>query len=365
MLSRLKFKRTSELLAIGILVVISYPVPRVNAIAAGLGVRNAIQDIEVPAGSKIDNRVTVFNNSTSTPLPVHVDLLLWNLQEDADDIEFVRAEESLNATLWFDVEATDFILEPEGSRTVKFTISPPAETPPGSYFVMIRFTPQFPEFYFEEQGPRFLPEIGTLVFLKVPLFGLGLDDSLYAANIESIEPGGVKEIPLAEHILPKAQAGVFDNGVRKILTRVQNNGVFHFKASGNIEVKNIFGRVVAKSELPGRYLMPNRTRSVDVELIKPDVDPNASLLARNSKAVLQFLRVNSYFGPYSATMTLFVPNSQPIVETINFWVIPWKFLGILATLIIGSILISRKFGRRLKYAYKVLFKFKKSTLQPE
>jgi len=138
------------------------PVAPASAVSAGLGVGSAIKDIEIPAGLTQKDSITLFNNSTSTPLPVHLDLVLWNLKVDADEIEFVRAEEALNATRWFDLEVTDFILEPGEAREIKYTISPPLNVSPGSYFVMMRFQPTFPEFYFEEKGPRFIPEVRTI-----------------------------------------------------------------------------------------------------------------------------------------------------------------------------------------------------------
>ena len=103
-----------------------------HAVSAGIGVSKSIMDIEVPVGSTLDEQITIFNNSTSTALPVHVSLVLWNLKEDADDIEFIRAEEGLNATKWFDLDVVDFILEPGATRRINYTISPPKDVAPGS-----------------------------------------------------------------------------------------------------------------------------------------------------------------------------------------------------------------------------------------
>jgi len=328
-----------------------------EAVSAGLGVTSALKDIEVPVGSSINDSVTVFNNSTSTPLPVSIDLLLWNLKEDADDIEFIRAEEGLNATKWFNLETTDIILEPEETRTIHYTISPPRDVSPASYFVMMRFRPVFPDFYFEEEGPRFIPEVGTLFFLKVPLLSLDGGNG-YDADIISLEPGGANTIGLISNFLPRANAGAFDGAVKTLVARIANTGIFHFKASGSIQIKNIFGRTVASAQLPGKYLLPERTRPIDTIILPPPEVESLSFLVRAAKRFGYNIKTNTYFGPYSAILTLSIPGETPIVESVNFWVIPWQFWLILGVISVGLVLIYRGGQGRFALALKALIERK-------
>jgi len=331
------------------------PVAPASAVSAGLGVGSAIKDIEIPAGLTQKDSITLFNNSTSTPLPVHLDLVLWNLKVDADEIEFVRAEEALNATRWFDLEVTDFILEPGEAREIKYTISPPLNVSPGSYFVMMRFQPTFPEFYFEEKGPRFIPEVGTLFFLKIPL--LSLDGGTgYGADIVSLEPGGADRISLIDNFVLRANAGVFDGAVKTLLARIRNTGIFHFKASGQVEIRNIFGFTVAKAELPSKYLLPDRTRPLETIILpRPDTE-SLSFIGRTFKKLVYGIRTNTYFGRYSAVVTLSVPREAQIVESVNFWVIPWQFWLVLSLISIGSAIIIKRGQGRLALALKVLIR---------
>ena len=69
------------------------------------------------------------------------------------------------------------------------------------------------------------------------------------------------------------------------------------------------------------------------------------------------LRTNTYFGPYRAVATLNVPeNDLPVVKTVNFWVIPWKFWLVIGVLSAGSILIVRKFGNEIKKRVGLIIK---------
>jgi hypothetical protein len=322
--------------------------------AVGFGVTNNIFDLEIPAGSTYKGSFSIFNEPESAPTPIHIELSLWDLEENSDDIEFVTSEPALNATKWFYIEGgRDFILDPEEDKEIQFGIAIPEEVSPGSYLVMMRFQAVLPDFYFESEGPRFLPEIGTLIFIKVPLLSLDRGRSLYSAEIEFLEPEG-DSIPLIDKMLPHAEAGVFDNAVRELVARVKNDGVYHFKMSGTIEIKNIFGRTVEKANLPGRYLLPKRSRNIDIAVLPPPQIERLPFLSRLLREIGYSLKTNTYFGPYSATMTLIIPEGLPIVETVNFWVVPWKFLLVILLLVGGATVFILRFGDRFKPALNAL-----------
>jgi len=325
-----------------------------HAVSAGIGVSKSIIDVEVLAGDTHKADITVFNNSTSTALPVKIDLLLWNLKEDADDIEFVRAEEGLNATKWFDIETTDFILEPEATRKINFTISPPQDVSPGSYFVMMRFQPTFPDFYFEEEGPKFIPEVGSLFFIKVPILSLDGETGLYGAEIVSLQPGGADKISIIDNFLPEANAGAFDSAAKTLVAKVANTGLYHFQASGLVEIKNIFGRTVAEANLQQRYLLPKRTRNLDMIILPPPTTEGLPFLQRAFKSITYNLKTKTYLGPYSAIVTLSVPNETPVVESVRFWVIPWQFWLLLGISAFGIAFIIRRGKGRFALAIKIL-----------
>ena len=175
---------------------------------------------------------------------------------------------------------------------------------------MMRFEPVLPSHYFEQQGPRFIPEIGVLFFIKVSTLSIDGDKGLYGADILSFDSKDGKPIPLLSRLIPSAEAAVFEDVVKKFAAKIRNTSLYHFKASGYVEMKNVFGKQVARVELPARYLLPNRNRSFDIEVIKE---------------TQSFWQRHSFFGPYTATLVLNIPGQEiPAVMREKFWVFPWK-----------------------------------------
>ena len=302
----------------------------------GFSLTNNLFDLEILPGDLYEGSTTLFNNPESAVTPIHIQLSLWDLKKDSDDIEFITAEPALNATKWFALEETDFILEPDGDRKINFQIEPPQDVSPGTYLVMMRFQAVLPEHYFEQEGPRILPELGALFFIRVPLLTLEGDQELYQATIQSFGLKEANSLGLLEKILPYAEAGVFEDIVKEFTARVNNTGIYHFKANGFVDIQNMFGQSIARADLPAKFLLSNRTRNIDIEVFQDE-----SFFGRNFR-----------FGPYSAIMVLNVPGSdQPLVEQIRFWAFPWKI--IIAILWIGAALIILR--KRIWAAGKALF----------
>jgi len=330
--------------------------PSALAAEVGLGVNKNTFDLEILPGQTHKGELVVFNTSPDVSLPVHVQLNLWDLREDTEDIEFITAEPALNATKWFKLNSSDLIIEPDKSKELGFNITPPDDASPGTYLVMMRFQAVLPEHYFEEEGPRTIPELGVLFFIKIPLLTLEGGKQDYAAEIVSIESSEREGISL----IGRARANVFDDAIKILVAKIKNTGIYHFKASGFLEIKNIFGITVYKTELGKRYLLPNRTRSLNIETLPPPPTraKNQSWFRSTLNSISYILYSNSYLGPYTATLTLSIPNEPPVVSTANFWVIPWKFwLPILAVFfLILYILI--KLRHRLADFWRVILKGK-------
>lgn len=330
-----------------------------NAAKIGLGVNKNTFDLEILPGQTYKGELVVFNTSPDVSLPVHVQLNLWDIKEDSEDIEFVTSEPTLNATKWFKLSATDLIIEPDRSKDLEFTITSPKDVSPGTYLVMMRFQSVLPEHYFEATGPRFIPELGVLFFIKVPLLTLEGDRPAYRAEVLSVTPKDTDHISLLEKtFIGRAQAGVFEDAVKTLVAKVRNTGIYHFKARGFVEIKNLFGKTAAKVDLQERYLLPNKNRNLDIQVFPPPPEKTESFTSNTWNWIAYQFKKNSYLGPYSATLTLSIPNEPPAVSTISFWVIPWKFwLPILAAFfLILYVLI--KFRHRFGDFFRVIVKGK-------
>ncbi len=312
--------------------------PTVAAATVGLGVDTNTFDLEIQAGDSYKGDLAVFNTSPTVSLPVHIQLNLWDLKGDSEDIEFITSEPALNATKWFKLKTTDLIIEPDKSKEVNFTIKVPSDVSPGTYLVMMRLQAVLPEHYFEAEGPRLIPELGVIFFIKIPLLTLEGTRTSYGAEVLSVSPKDTRHIGLLEKtFINRAKAGVFEDAVKTLVAKVRNTGIYHFKSSGFVEIKNLFGRTVSKIELKERYLLPNKSRDLEIQVFPPPSEKSASLTSNIINSIAYQLKKNSYLGTYSAVLTLSIPNEPPVVSTINFWVIPWKFW--LPTLAIFSLIL--------------------------
>lgn len=352
-----KSRLPTILVSISLLLVLisgAKPISPVYAGEIGLAVTKNRFDIEMLSGDMYRGDLAVYNKSADAVLPVHVELALWNIKEDSEDIEFVQAEPLLNATRWFEVQPKDFILDKDGSKQIKFQITTPKEASPGAYLVMMRFQAVLPEHYFTKTGPRFLPEIGALFFINVRTLALEGAEENYRLNIASFQPEETHRLTLIDrYFVSSANAGVFDEAVKKLVAKVENKSIYYFKASGFVVIKNLFGQTVSLIKIPEKFLLPNRTRSIPIEVITPPSDQSTVL-----SSMFSVLQQQTYLGPYTATLTLNVPSRnggvEPISESINFWIIPWKFWLVVIGIALLIVFIILKLRRRFQLALMTL-----------
>jgi hypothetical protein len=320
----------------------------VRAQEIGIATSKEIFDVSILRGDTYEGELAVSNLSNDVALPVRIQLSLWNLKEDSDDVEFVLAEDALNAVKWFTIHSgSSLLLPPDDGGRVMFSIQPAHDTPAGSYFVMMRLKAVLPEHYFTQQGPRFIPEVGVLFFIRVVDQNLDGTSGLYNADIVSLDPKDASPISLLQRVTPWTEAAVFDDVITELTARVKNTGIYHFQASGFIEIQNMFGLQVARAELPKKYLLPNRTRSVDVQA------------AGNGD--LGLLQKIPFVGKYTAIMVLDIPErADPIIAQFSFWVFPWK--EVFAVLFVSALFLL--LHRRLWRAGKVLVRGRHTAVDP-
>jgi len=280
------------------------------AAEVGLSVTKNLFDISLVPGDTYEGTLIVFNQSAAK-IPVKVQLSLWDI-DSADELLFVDPTGNNDPTRWFDLGTSErFTLEPEGDHDLPFSINPPAATPAGSYFVIMRIIPDLPESAFEAAGPRFIPELGVLFFIGVAPLNLEGERSTYDGRISSFTPQGEGRLTLLERVTPGAAAGIYDELVRRFSVALENRGLHHFKAKGEVTLTNMLGFPVARFELPSRYLLPGHVRTFSAAASANDT----------------WWERNGHLGRYTARLTLVVPEQElPQVSDISFWVFPWQLL---------------------------------------
>lgn len=316
----------------------------------GFAVDKGVYDFDIVPGTSASERITIANELTDLPLPVRVEMTMWDLAADADQIEYVIPEQGRDATRWFQykddygnyrsLNGANFILPADGRKDVDLRVLIPTVAEFGSYLVAMRVQAVVPDFYFAKDGPRFLPEIAILFFVNARPLSLESSDS-YNAEIVTFGPA-VKQ--KTGEIISRVEASVFDKAVNYFLAQVRNTGSYHFQAEGRIEVRNIFGRLVESREVPPRYLIPNRVR-------------NLQLTTGEAEG---FFEKYAYLGRYTASLILSIPGDESIasstvaIANTAFWIFPWQLIVVIA-LVAVVLLMGWKYRKRISLFFKTLF----------
>lgn len=211
------------------------------------------------------------------------------------------------------------VLAPREMRTMNITINVPANASPGGHYGVIRFTATPPQL--EGSGVSLSASLGSLILLTVS----GPVDEKLAVEEFSINKDGKK-------------GSVFQSGPLNFVVRLKNNGNVHQQPVGRIIIKDMFGRDTASLNVnvPPRNILPQSIRKFESPL---------------DSTVIGDKRL---FGRYSAELTVtYGQNEQKISSKQNFWVVPYKLVGIIvAALIIGFILIRLGIRRYNRYIIK-------------
>jgi hypothetical protein len=122
--------------------------------------------------------------------------------------------------------------------------------------------------------------------------------------------------------------GFSEYGPVEITTEIKNNGDYHITPNGQITVKDIFGREIAKGDLAETNIFPDASRKI-----------------------ISKLGTKWMVGRFTASLdATYGESEKALASTLSFWVFPWKLAVVIALAIIIIILIiyiiSNKFGKK-------------------
>ncbi|MCJ7829497.1 hypothetical protein MUP50_00185, partial [Patescibacteria group bacterium] len=127
---------------------------------SALGIAPAIIELVLDPGKRKETKVSVFN-ITNFPLPIkgHVKSFLPENSSDSSEI--------FDASSWFKLEPSDFILQPRENKEIKIIVKPPLKAEPGGHYATIYFQPLLPVEVLSPQTAYLTARIGVLAFLIV------------------------------------------------------------------------------------------------------------------------------------------------------------------------------------------------------
>lgn len=192
---------------------------------------------------------------------------------------------------------SDLKILPKEQKVEEVTINIPSDASPGGHYGVIRFA-AVPE-GLDSTGVALSASIGTLVLINVS--------------------GDVKESAkiVDFYVTNNNKKGTFfEYGPVSFVERINNTGNVHFKPSGEVIVRNTFGKQVASLKIN---------------------DPPGNILPNSIRKFGQNLKTKNMFGRYKATLTvLYGSTNKTMQQTISFWVIPYKLI---AAILLGIIIL--------------------------
>ncbi len=272
---------------------------------SALGVSPAIFELVLEPGEEKTETLRVFN-VTNFPLPIKASVKNFTPKEEISE----EAKKIFDASAWFTLEPTDFILQPKENKIITVTISPPKEAEPGGHYATVYFQPLLPVEVLSPQTAYLTARIGILSFLIIK-GEIQEKASLASWQTESFRQFG----PISLNL------------------QLKNEGNVHLLPAGEVTVWNWQNKEVTKIPLTPSQILPQTTKQFSF------VWPKKYLL-----------------GKFLAQVQLTYGSEQQKIasEKITFWVIPWLPLsvGILSLTVAGLLLIIVR--RRLKLAWLVL-----------
>lgn len=197
----------------------------------------------------------------------------------------------------------EFNLKAGEKKKLSTSITIPGNATPGGHYGVIRFSGRIPNN--PSSNVNLTASAGTLILIKV--------DGAITEKLNLLTFQAAKN---------SKPSGIFESGPITFVTRFKNEGSVHVKPAGQIEIKDAFGNKVDTLTVNSEKgnILPTSTRRFETTL-------NKSWL----------------FGKYTADISVAYGNTGgAIVESMSFWVIPYKIIlvGIIALVTVIYILRS-------------------------
>ncbi len=263
-------------------------------------------EVEVAPGERFESGVN-FWNGTDAFLSVHLHGEDFSPQGEKGELKVGGPEAAANSLkTWLIPAIPDLSVAPQEEIRLDFAIDVPTDAEPGTHWGTLVVTTDPMAI---DRGVATRPNIGLIILVKVP------GDVREEMALESFSVERFAEKP------PVALAA-----------RFRNTGTVHEAPQGLLEVRNVFGSLVATGTLPMQNVLPGTVRRIETQA-----------------------GAGAWFGRYTATLRTTYAGGRELPEArVTFWMIPWKtygpwFFGAL----IGLAFISFE-PRRLLLALRIL-----------
>ena len=271
-----------------------------------LSVSPQVFEISADPGDSVSESFRIVNG-TDVDLTLTVTPKNFTAEGEEGGVNLTEEETSFSLASWINVNPTLVTVPARGSQDFDFVINLPTNAEPGSALgsIIVQTEPVD----LDGSGAAVSQEIGPLILVSVS------GDIVEAAEIASFTTDSF-----------------WESGPITLETRVTNNGNVHFKPAGTIEIKNMFGSVVATLDVEEKNVLPDSTR-----LLVNEWNPGFTV------------------GRYTADLTLiYGADNEILTDSVSFTVFPYKTILPIALVVGLVIYLMVRYRGRLSKAGKAL-----------
>lgn len=272
-----------------------------------LSVSPQVFEISADPGDSVSESFRIVNG-TDVDLTLTATPKNFTPEGEEGGVNLTEDSTSYSLASWISVNPSLVTVPARGSQDFDFVINLPADAEPGSHLgsIIVQTEPVD----LDGSGAAVSQEIGPLILASVS------GDIVEAAEIASFTTDSF-----------------WESGPVALETRVTNKGNVHFKPAGTIEIKNMFGSVVATIDLDEKNVLPDSTRLLTNE----------------------WNGVGFTVGRYTADLTLiYGSNNEILTASTSFTVFPYKTIVPVALVVLIAIFLMVRYRGRLSKAGKAL-----------
>lgn len=217
-------------------------------------------------------------------------------------LQITNTDQSMNrwaASSWIQVSPSRVRLKPGETKSLTLTIITPEDAIPGGHYAMVLHSPNN-DVTISQTGAAIQTNVGTLVYITVPG--------------EITENASIKEFSA-----PRFS----EYGPINFKTIITNLSDIHITPAGSINIYNTFGFQTSTIKLN-----------------------NTNIFPYTSREFLSTLNRKLMFGRYKAQINaVYGATGQLLTATLFFWVIPYKLVALIITIIVIILILKTKFKR--------------------
>ena len=264
-----------------------------------------------PGDDPIVNNIRLTNNGD---LPLEIVAEPENIVPTGEEGGSIPTEDDTSYSLadWITIEPAAINIAPGTAQDFTMTITVPPNAEPGGKYGTVSFRTVAPQTDSGAAAATVEQQVNPVILVSV------------AGDI--VEIGGIESFAATKGFWTNEKPITFE-------TRVNNTGNVHFKPTGTITIKNMFGAEVTKIVLEERNVLPGTIRKVGSEWS----DPGFAV------------------GRYTADLSLvYGEDDEILVASTTFTVFPWQTLLPASLIVIAVLYLLIKFRSRVGAAFRVL-----------